>query len=1026
MATSVGQLWVDVRFDTSSMSTDLRRSLTGIGAGAGDSAGAAVAASLSQRLTTIGTSLGNVGRQVSLGLSLPLLAFGKVASDAFRQFDTSMTQVTTLSGVASQQVQDWGDDVTALGGTYGVAADEAAEGLYFITSSGVDAADSMEVLDIAAKSSALGLGTTKVAADVVTSAMNQYGKENISAAQAADILTVAVREGKGEADEMAGALARVIPLAGSMGVEFGEVAGVMSAMTLSGTSADEAATQINALLSTLQKMPKHAQEDMKALTGLDYATVQQDLSTKGLTETLRTIYSAFGNNEDAIGKVFGNIRALRGITTLFGEKEAQTLAVVNQTTNAMGAQEEAVKKLANSPAFQMKQAEANFRNSMTNIGASVTPMLATVTGAFAKVLEAPKMLGTAGPAAQNILAVGAAAAAASGPLLYMGASVIRLSGNMLSLATAITQTSIAQTVALRIMYLNDAVNAAAAGGARWAKVMLAAGPVLARVGIAAAGTAVALTLLNSKLHENDEAFQQLGRQGQTNLGGKNFDQLGKTITTVNQQIEEINREKEELASNPAEMILNAKALQDLDQAQKALVGVGEAALKIQTQADAVAKKYGITRDAAAKWIQTEKGAGAAFDDTGKALDAYSQGQRDNTASTQAATAATEAQKNSMAGLIANVKDTSDAFFGVIGAQKSYDNALRAIDDAKTKVIDAEKAHADAIKGTADAQRKVVEADRRVIESGEKLAQSRQDAADAQKRLNDLLAGPSESEQLDVRSARLAVREAQEGLKGKNLTPIERERAQIALERARLDLIEAEKGHEEAVAEARKDVRSATDAVADAERSRQDAIAAAAESRQALQDARDKEHESLVAIGTAQQAVTQAETDAVKPAMDLTGAQEALNTKFATGTAESKNFAKYLTDLKGLYPELAGELQKYIDKFNELKPPPKTTADVLGGSISAIEHRATGGPVVPSGVYEVNERNVPELLVSGGRQFLLPVDTGHVVPLAPSEGPAGGPQLNVGEINVYGADEPVRTAYEIRRQLRTKRDLVGRR
>jgi TP901 family phage tail tape measure protein len=1043
----VGTMYVGIRFDTAQMGADLRRSLSGIAAGAGDSAGAAVSASMSQRLTTLGTSLGNVGRQVSLGLSLPLIAFGKAATSAFTQFDTAMTQVVTLSGVAASTVRDWNDDVMALGGTYGVAAGEAADALYFITSSGVDAADAIEVLDIAAKSSALGLGTAKVAADVMTSAMNQYGKENISAAQAADILTVAVREGKGEADEMAGALARVIPLAGSMGVKFGEVSGVMSAMTLSGTSADEAATQINALLTTLQKMPKHAQEDMKALTGLDYATVQQDLSTKGLTLTLRDIYNAFEDNEDAIGRVFGNTRALRGITNLFGEKEAQTLAVVRKTTNALGAQDEAMEKLNASPAFRLEQAQANFSNAMTNIGSAVTPVMATVTDVFADVLGAFKALGPVG----ETVGVGLATiAAASGPLLYMSSSVLRLAGNI---GTLWSTMALGARFGTAMLNLSDSTSALARG---FARAGLAANHYAATIGKVALGVGaavVAVTLLNSKLHENDEAIKALEGEGKTNLGTKNFDQLGDTIGRVNEQIESINREKDELASNPFEMALNAKALNELDLAQKSLVGIGNAALKIQTQADAVAKKYGVTRDAAAAWIQTEKGAGEAFDDATAAIKAFADGQRDGTEATKKATNASNEQKKTLSSIIAAVKDTSDAFFGVINAQKSYADAQKAITDAKGKVADAEKAHTDAIKGTADAQRKVVEADRKVIESGEKLAESRQAAAEAQKRLNDLLAGPSKSEQLDLRSARLALREAQEATKGKKLTPIERERAQIALERARLDLAEAQKAHEEAITDARKDLRSATDDVADAEQSRQDAITAAADARTAVQVARDKEHETLVAIGGAQDAVTQAQIDALKPAMDLTGAIETQNTKFATGTIEREKFKDYLTRLKDLYPELTGELDKYIKKFEELerqnpKPPPPTAAEKLGGSITSIEQsraappptdeelrrylgnafgRATGGPVAAMTPYEVNERNMPELLLSGGRQFLLPVDAGHVVPLQPSaQGAEGGPSLNVGEINVYGADQPTQTAYEIRRQLRAKRDLVGRR
>jgi TP901 family phage tail tape measure protein len=1051
MPTSVGNLWVDVRFDTSNLGADLRRSLSGAGAAAGDD----VSASLSQRLTTLGTSLGNVGRQVSLGLSLPLIAFGKAASSAFTDFDTAMTQVTTLSGVAASTVRDWTDDVMDLGSTYGVSAGEAAKGLYFITSSGVAASDALGVLDVALKSSALGLGSVAVAADVVTSAMNQYGDENISAAQAADILTVAVRTGKGEADEMAGALARVIPLAGSMGVQFDEVSGIMSAMTLSGTSADEAATQINALLTSMQKMPKSAQENMKALTGLDYVTLQQDIRTKGLTQTLRTIYNAFGENTEAIGKVFGNVRALRGITNLFGEKEEQTLAVVEQTTHAFGAQEQAIKQLEASPAWQLKKAQTNFSNAMTNIGEMATPMLSAVVGGFAAVLGATQYL----PGPVQTLTLGLAGlAAAAGPLLYVGSSVLRLAGNIGTGMTAIANLGVVQGVAIRVMYLNSALTAAAASGNKFAMAARFVGSAMGPLAVGVTTAVIAFQTLNAIIHANDEAFAELGRRGEQKVAATDSwkalnDEIDRANAGINQSNSELDALDKQLQGEVYGIVdLGlAKTRQEAMAAGEAFRTFGQAAVRARDQALAVSTQFGISRDAAAKWISAQATAGKTFGTTKDALDAYTKAQRENDASVQQATIDTERQKNSLAGIIATVKETSDAFFGVETALKGYEQAKKAIADADKKVVDAEKAHKDAIEDVAAAGRKVVEADQKVIESGKRVAESRQAAAEAQKRLNDLLAGPSPSERLDVRSARLSLREAQEAARKPGQTPLERERSSIGLERARLDLAEAERAHDEAIADARKDVKSATEGVADAEKSRQDAIAAAAESRTALQVARDKEHQSLLDIDVALDAVNQAHIDSLKPAMDLTAAQADLNTKFATGTIEAEAFHKYLSNLKGLYPELAGELQNYLDKFNELQAQnakaPKTAGDLLGGSLAATERaglpaaaptpeelrralgntfgRATGGPVTGGQLYEVNERNTPEMLLSGGRQFLLPVDAGTVVPLHKGEG-GGGPSLNVSAINVYGADQPVQTAYEIRRQLRSKRDLVGRR
>lgn len=1074
MATKVGDLWVDVRYDTSKLSTDLSSSL----AGAGAAGGRQLDQSLSTTLTRVGTSLGNVGRQVSLGLSLPLVAFGRAATSAFVDFDTAMTQISSLVGINRQQVDDWRDDVKQLGSTYGVAAAEAADALYYVTSSGVGAGDAMGVLDIAAKGAAVGLGTAKTVADVVTSAMNQYGHANMSAADAADVLTVAVREGKREASEMAGAMSRSISLAGSMGISFGELAGTMASLTLSGVSADEASTQINALLTTFQKMPAGAQRVMKAMTGLDYETVRANLSTKGLTNTLRDVYNAFGDNEEVIGQVFGNTRALRGITGMLGEKEKQTLGVVYETTHARGALADATAEATRSASFQLKQAQTDVGNAMEAIGAAVTPMTATVTSGLATVLSGFDKLPSAGKGA--VVALGGFAAAA-GPLLFMGGSVMRLAGNMGTAFGAVDAGIVKMTASTN--RTTAALGQAALSGRSMAGAL--AGPVAA----AAITAAVTFTTLNDIIHANVVAFEELGRAGQKkNLEIGSYAELQGRIDAANRGIEESRNElarlDAEFARGPHQ-VFNlglAQDRQDTLAAGAAFQATGEDAKRLADLAFNVSQKFKLSRDAAAAWVVAQEKLGGKFKDTEAAYKAYDKAVAEGSVTVQTAIDTTNKQGDSFSGLIAAVKETSDSFLGVVNAEKAWVAAKQAVTDATLKVTDAEKGHANAVKDAVAAATKVVDADRKVAQSGLKVAESRRAAADAQRALSDALAGPSIDEKLDLRSAALGVKEAQAALRpkpGQKMDTLERERAKISLERAKQELASTQGAHDERIAEARKDVAAATDGVADAVAGQDDAIRGAADARLAEADARTKVAEAWDAIGKAREGVTLAEAAAVAPAMALTTAQDDLNVKFQTGTAEAGKFRDYLTILKDLYPEVAGSLQGYIDKLDLLesraKPPaapapatPAAPGAPLGPDlpanyapydtkareyikakkfilkdgdrtpVSALDpqavedwwkatHRAFGGPLRAGELANINERGAPELWAAGGKQYLLPSTAGTVVPLQPAQvSPSGGDGVSIGDIYVQGAPTPVATAYELRRQLRTKRDLVGRR
>ena len=79
--------------------------------------------------------------------------------------------------------------VLKLSGSTARAPQELADAMFFITSAGIDAADAAGVLEASAKAAAVGLGDTATIADLATSAMNAYGKENLSASNARSVRT---------------------------------------------------------------------------------------------------------------------------------------------------------------------------------------------------------------------------------------------------------------------------------------------------------------------------------------------------------------------------------------------------------------------------------------------------------------------------------------------------------------------------------------------------------------------------------------------------------------------------------------------------------------------------------------------------------------------------------------------------------------------------------------------------------------------------------------------------------------------
>jgi len=375
-----------------------------------------------KRLKQFGDRASALGRTMTTRVTLPLVGVGAAAVKVAADFEKSMTSITALVGVAREEVQRMEGDVRSMAVQFGKSGTEAANALFFITSAGLRGSVATDTLAASLKASAIGLGDTATIADLATSALNAYGADTLSASQATDVLTAAVREGKLEAGELAGSMGRVLPLASAMNVSFNEVGAAFAALSRTGTNAAEAATQIRGILASLLRPTKQAEEALEGM-GLSSEGLRRQMREEGLLATLKTLSEEFAGNEAAAASVFGNIRALSGVLDLMGANVATTEAIFASMADTTGAVDNAFEVVSETASFQFQQAMAEIKESMLTLGQSIMPMVTDalgimvdivrdITGAFSGLDDNTKTIigviagitAVAGPAA---LAVGA-------------------------------------------------------------------------------------------------------------------------------------------------------------------------------------------------------------------------------------------------------------------------------------------------------------------------------------------------------------------------------------------------------------------------------------------------------------------------------------------------------------------------------------------------------------------------------------------------------------------------------------------
>ena len=407
----------------------------------------------SGKLKSFGKNVSKMGASLSK-LSLPLALAGGAAIKMGVDFDKSMTKIKSLVGVASAEVDKMGEAAKKMASETGVSANDAAEALFFVTSAGLRGSEAMDVLNASLKASAVGLGETKVVADLATSAMNAYGSQVLSATDATDVMVSAVREGKLEAYELASSMGRVLPIASNMGVTFGEVGAAFAALSRTGTNAAEAATQVRGIFASLLKPTTDAENALNEM-GLSSAELRRSLKEDGLLATLEVLKANFEGNDTAAQRVFGNVRALSGVMDLLGANVETTRQIFDNMTKTQGATAKAFEATSESASFKLQKSLNELRVAFTELGGELLKtFLPYIKSAASALMNLFKGFQNLSPTAKKAIIILGGIVTVLGPALIVVGQLITAFGSLASAISFVGSSSVVEKLIKGMKSLN--------------------------------------------------------------------------------------------------------------------------------------------------------------------------------------------------------------------------------------------------------------------------------------------------------------------------------------------------------------------------------------------------------------------------------------------------------------------------------------------------------------------------------------------------------------------------------------------
>lgn len=302
------------------------------------------------------------------------------------QLERAMANVLTISQqITSENVEQFTDQIVHLSTELPQTAEQLAEGLYQIVSTGFDGAQAMDILQVAAKGASAGLTTTETSARALLGVLKAYGLPASAASDVMDTMFQTVNLGVVSFEELAQQLGDVVPMAAAAGVEFDDLSSALAAITLAGIPAAEAATALNMMMT---RMVKPTREMRDAIKELGYESVASAIRQDGLYVVVNKLRGVTKGNADAIANMFKDIRATRAMLALSaadGENYAATYKGIAIEVQRAGAAQKAYAIQMDTTAGQW----ALVRNQATalgiDLGRALLPILQTL-GQYLNVL----------------------------------------------------------------------------------------------------------------------------------------------------------------------------------------------------------------------------------------------------------------------------------------------------------------------------------------------------------------------------------------------------------------------------------------------------------------------------------------------------------------------------------------------------------------------------------------------------------------------------------------------------------------
>lgn len=376
-----------------------------------------VANNISGKLGNMSKKLTSIGKKATIGLTLPIAAFGVSTLKTAGDFEYAMNRVGAVSRSNSVELEKMRDVAKELGKTTQFSAKEAADGMSFLAMAGFEAneiiASMPGVLDLAAA----GQMDLAQAADVASNILTGYGLKASELTNVNDIMTATFTRTNTSLAQLGEAMKFVAPVASAMKVDISEASASIGLLGNAGIQASMAGTTLRAILSRLSDPANEAVEVLQRLGIRKDQVVDAEGNVSSIISIVKALEESGASAADML-TIFGD-RAGPGMAALVKQGSSELSKLTDTLQKAAGKGGTTEIAAAQMKGFNggMKELGSAFQALQIAIGDS--GILEFASKFVRKLADLLRKMSEANPAFLRLGTILAGVAAAIGPILVM-------------------------------------------------------------------------------------------------------------------------------------------------------------------------------------------------------------------------------------------------------------------------------------------------------------------------------------------------------------------------------------------------------------------------------------------------------------------------------------------------------------------------------------------------------------------------------------------------------------------------------